>query len=131
MGKQAVAEMLVKNETRIKFTSAITGFKQPRQLLYSFRVRLQAFPPPPPPPSFRHPDRMVFVGIAHARVRPCCHCELVSMTKDRFNLFTFQSLPPSSVLLTHPSWPAVHPGQEHMAVTGVHLHDRHCWYDGN
>lgn len=49
VGEQAVAEMLVKNETRIKFTSAITGFKQPRQLLYSFRVRLQAYVPPCPP----------------------------------------------------------------------------------
>lgn len=42
---QAVAEMLVKNETRIKFSSAITGFKHPRQLLYSFRVRLQVSSP--------------------------------------------------------------------------------------
>lgn len=38
---KAVAEMLVKNETRIKFSNAMTTFKQPRQLLYTFRIRLQ------------------------------------------------------------------------------------------
>ena len=42
--------MLVKNETRIKFSTAITGFKQPRQLLYSFRIRLQVRSPVLPPP---------------------------------------------------------------------------------
>ena len=93
--------MLVKNETRIKFSSAITGFKQPRQLLYSFRVRLQAIPPPL---LLFFGIQMVSVGTARVHVRPCCHCEMVSRVKIRDDLFTFRSLPPSTVLLTHPSW---------------------------
>ena len=38
---QAVAEMLVKNESRIKFSTAMTTFRSPRQVLLTFKLRLQ------------------------------------------------------------------------------------------
>ena len=39
---QAVAEMLVKNESRLRWSSTMLNFRAPRQLLLSFRLRLQA-----------------------------------------------------------------------------------------
>lgn len=38
---KVVAEMIVRNETRIKFSNTMSNFKHPRQLLYTFRIRLQ------------------------------------------------------------------------------------------
>jgi len=38
---QEVAEMLVKNESRIKFSQAMTTYRFPRQVLLTFKLRLQ------------------------------------------------------------------------------------------
>lgn len=38
---QEVAEMLVKNESRIKFSQAMTTYRYPRQVLLTFKLRLQ------------------------------------------------------------------------------------------
>ena len=40
-GPQAVAEMLVRNESRIKMIHDIQHFHVPRQLLHTIRIRLE------------------------------------------------------------------------------------------